>query len=417
MLAKLTKRLTDTLKPSAKLYTVRDTDLPGFTLRVRPNGGMSWFLDYRNDDGRRLSYKIGTYPGLMPDGARRLAQIAAGKVHDHVDVQAEKKRSRAEAERAKVSTLEAFLEQRYAPWAAAHMKSHEEQLKRIRSDFAEYLTKPMAQLHEVAIEGIRRRWLKDGKKPRTVNRDVQRIGSVLSRAVEWQVLDRHPFRGMKQLKFDRRKVPRFLNPQELMNLRKALIARESRMRAERSRMNEHLGVRGKDMLPEHTGEFVDYLRPMVLLSLNCGLRRGELFNLKRTDVDLNARMLTVQGEGGLDSDGSKSSQSRAIPLNAEALSVFEAWLKPKSSGLVFPNPDTGTRLTRIDKSWGSVKAAAGIPKVKFHDLRHTFASRLVQAGVPLNTVRQLMGHEDIETTMIYAHLAPDNLSAAVAKLA
>ena len=171
-------------------------------------------------------------------------------------------------------------------------------------------------------------------------------------------------------------------------------------------------------MPELDAEFVDYLRPMVLLSLNCGLRRGELFNLRWDDVDLVANILTVQGdeddEGGT---GSKSGQSRPVPLNVEALNTVMAWRKPKASGLVFPNPDTGERLTRIDKSWGGVRKAAGLSQLQFRWLRDTFASRLVQRGVPLKVVKDLLGHSDISTTEIYAFLAPDNLQAAVEKVA
>ncbi len=69
MQAKITQRFVDSLEPKAKPYAVRDLGLKGFLLRVRPNGGMSWLFDYRNAEGRRLTYKIGSYPGLKAEGA------------------------------------------------------------------------------------------------------------------------------------------------------------------------------------------------------------------------------------------------------------------------------------------------------------------------------------------------------------
>lgn len=74
-------------------------------------------------------------------------------------------------------------------------------------------------------------------------------------------------------------------------------------------------------------------------------------------------------------------------------------------------------MTNINKSWGAVAKAAGLKGFHFHDLRHSFASRLVQKGVDLNVVRELLGHKDLMTTQMYAHLDPENLVAAVAKVA
>jgi integrase len=151
--------------------------------------------------------------------------------------------------------------------------------------------------------------------------------------------------------------------------------------------------------------------PLVIVALNTGLRRGELFNLIWTDVDLRDKRLTVQGQG------SKSGNTRYVPLNDEALSTLEAWRNgTKNHGLVFPSPVTGERLNNVRKSWGGIIRKAKIQKFRFHDLRHTFASKLVMAGVDLNTIRELLGHSTMEMTLRYAHLAPEHKAAAVAVL-
>ena len=101
------------------------------------------------------------------------------------------------------------------------------------------------------------------------------------------------------------------------------------------------------------------------------------------------------------------------------MAVLEAW-RAQSHGeidLVFPNPKTGRRFGNIARSWRQlVKDAKLDAPFRFHDLRHTFASRLVMAGVDLNTVRELLGHSTIQTTLRYAHLAPEVKAKAVAKL-
>jgi integrase len=108
--------------------------------------------------------------------------------------------------------------------------------------------------------------------------------------------------------------------------------------------------------------------------------------------------------------------ARHIPMNQEALEVLQGWqAQTTGRGLVFPAKD-GRPLNNIKKSWTAVLETAGIKNFRFHDLRHHFASRLVMAGVDLNTVRELLGHADLTMTLRYAHLAPEHKAEAVSRL-
>lgn len=181
------------------------------------------------------------------------------------------------------------------------------------------------------------------------------------------------------------------------------------MRAQRESGNEWRIARNQKALPDlRNMAFADHLKPMVLLSLNTGLRRGELFSLKWHDVNLQAKNLTVAGEV------TKTTETRHVPLNSEALSTLEKWRKqhPRKVGYVFPGQDGG-RMTDVKTAWIELLKNAGVEDFRWHDMRHDFASRLVMAGVPLNTVRDLLGHSDIKMTLRYAHLAPDSKAAAV----
>jgi integrase len=103
-------------------------------------------------------------------------------------------------------------------------------------------------------------------------------------------------------------------------------------------------------------------------------------------------------------------------LNTEAATVLVTWRECSDGDtLVFPGP-TGEAMTDLKTAWQKVAKAAKLVDFTFHDLRHTFASKLVQAGVDLNTVRELLGHSDIRMTLRYSHLAPEHTAAAVAKL-
>ena len=147
------------------------------------------------------------------------------------------------------------------------------------------------------------------------------------------------------------------------------------------------------------------------MAINTGLRRGELFNLQWADVDLVRKVITVEGQT------SKSGQTRYVQLNSEAINTLLEWKKQTDSAIVFASPVTGERFDNINKSWARLREEAGITDFRFHDLRHTFASKLVMAGIDLYTVKELLGHSTIQMTERYAHLAPEHKAEAVEAIA
>ena len=139
--------------------------------------------------------------------------------------------------------------------------------------------------------------------------------------------------------------------------------------------------------------------------MNTGLRRGELLALRWDSIDFDRRILTV--EGGT----AKNRQTRHVPLNDEATRVLKRWREQTNLGRRVFEVKTGFKT-----AWAALLKRAKITNFRWHDLRHHFASRLVQVGVPLNTVRDLLGHSSVAMSLRYAHLAPDQRREAVAKL-
>ena len=148
-----------------------------------------------------------------------------------------------------------------------------------------------------------------------------------------------------------------------------------------------------------------HLPDVITLALNTGMRKGELLGLEWVRVDFVNGLIYLEGAD------TKSGKRRAIPINGPARLALQTRQAVAGGGpLVFSG------IQDVKRSFGHACRLAGIVNFRFHDLRHTFASWLVQAGVPLTEVRDLLGHASIEMTERYAHLAPDRLRGAVARL-
>jgi integrase len=108
-------------------------------------------------------------------------------------------------------------------------------------------------------------------------------------------------------------------------------------------------------------------------------------------------------------------------MNSVVINLLKAWrgqsAKTAPAALIFPSPISGRKFTNVKKAWKGILENAQIENFRWHDMRHDFASQLVMKGVDLNTVREIMGHSDMQTTMRYAHLSPNVKSEAVELLA
>lgn len=414
MKAKLIASVIKTLHPQDKPYDVWDMTLPNFVLRVRPTGAMAYFFVYRTAGGNKTRYRIGDVRSLSPAQARDVAEQLSARTIQGENIQATKQRQRQEGQNAKLHTLQGFLEHSYGPWLLAERPEKRrsvEVLQRLRTNFADWLERPLIDINSWVIDKWRSEQVKRGKSKATINRDLTVLRGVLSKAVLWKVIVQHPLEPIKPLKVDTNGVIRYLSDDEEQSLRAALIVRDANIKAARDRGNAWRKERNYTELATMTHHaYADHVTPMVLLSLNTGVRRGELFALCWDDVNVKTKTLTIRGTTA------KSRQTRHIPLNREALDVLQAWRQQSpDASLVFPGK-TGRAFDNTRKSWAGVLKTASICNFRWHDLRHTFGSKLVMAGVPLNTVRELLGHTTLAMTLRYAHLAPDHKSAAVERL-
>ena len=402
MRATIGNRLLRQIEPRAKPFEVHDQRMTGFLLRVQPSGTMTYLAQYRR--GRRVT--LGRANVMTPQDAREEAKKVLGDAMRGIDPVAEKRE-------AKDHSLASFLDEEYGAWARAHLKSADEILARTRSSFPKFLKTKLRDIEPRQVEKWRTARISAGRKPATINRDLACLRAALSKAVEWGFLPAHPLAQVKNSKIDTNRAPRYLSTEEKEKLYTALDEREHRLRMDRASGNQWRAIRGIPIMRDlFSVRFADHLKPMVLISLNTGLRRGEFFNLRWEDIDFEQQVLTVQGEGA------KSGKTRHVPMNGIVVDVLGAWWDQfnATGGLIFPSK-SGEKFDNVNKAWRGVLHDAGISDFRWHDLRHTFASWLMMKSVDLNTVRELLGHSDIKMTLRYAHLAPEHKANAVARLA
>ena len=379
---------------------IYDTECDGLVLRTRASGKHAWRVSL----GRGQWLTLGSID-MPPAKARDLARAARVDKASGKDPIADKKRKRA-------ASLGDFLTNQYQPWAVTHLRTGAETCARVRTSFPDLLGKPMGEIASFAIERWRTKRHRDGITASTTNRDLDCLRAVFTKAVSWGVLPIGPMGAVKRARLDTIGRLRYLSPDEEQRLREALDAREQRRRDGRASFNAWRTARGYKTIPDFPGIYTDHLQPIILLALNTGLRRGELLGLTWGDVDMAGAQLVVRGTEA------KSGRTRHIPLNSDVLAALQAWRQADVApdAWIFAGPK-GEQMQSLKTAWGKIAKAAALDGFTFHDLRHSFASKLVQAGVDLNTVRELLGHADIKMTLRYAHLAPEHKAAAVAKLA
>ncbi|WP_434107608.1 tyrosine-type recombinase/integrase [Paraburkholderia caffeinilytica] len=381
------------IAPNGKYQAYQDADLTGFGIKISPIGTVAYTYRWVKPDGTQGRRNIGRWPDLQPGEARERCrrEIALlDRKNDSPLQLVERKTQRVAVQKiAGVPTIRAFLDGRYE----LHLQTKLTQAravitaKMIRKSFAGLLDKPLDECTAYMIEEWRSDLLKKGLKPSTLNRKLNALRGLFARAVEWEVITASPMKKVKKQDEPGGKV-RFLDPEEEQRLYDALDERRALLRA------------------KYGEDYEDAAEVAIVVSLHTGLRRGELFTLCWSDVDLRHAFVTVL------SINAKSRRQRHVPLNAEALAILARWKARATNGLVFPNR-SGEAPIRDLKAWPEIRSAAKLAVFRWHDMRHHFASRLVMAGVDLNTVRELLGHADLKMTLRYAHLSPGHRARAV----
>ncbi|HOK56911.1 MAG TPA: tyrosine-type recombinase/integrase [bacterium] len=226
------------------------------------------------------------------------------------------------------------------------------------------------EIKEKDIEEYKKTRLETGIKHSTLNRELACLKTILNKAKEWGYIDKIP--KIKLFKENNQRV-RYLTDDEEEKLLK--------------------------IAPEP-------LKSIIIVGLNTGMRQGEILNLRWKDIDLKEGIIII--------GDSKSKEKRIIPMNETLKNIFINLLTIGGKEYIFENRN-GERYSGsyITHWFERIVKQASIKDFRFHDLRHTFASRLVMKGVSVKVVQELLGHKDYRMSLRYSHLSPEVKKQAV----
>jgi integrase len=224
-------------------------------------------------------------------------------------------------------------------------------------------------------------------KPATVNRELSRLRHMFKCAVDWEFIRENPCRGIKELKEPPGRI-RYLSHKELEQLLRA---------CEPGSLLENLHNQNREL-----SKLISvYLKPIVLVAMHSGMRRGEIVDLRWKDLDFKQRRILLEK--------TKNNERRVIYMNDTLYETLRSLPVHLHRGRVFPDVNGNMVSVAFERAC----KRAGLEDFRFHDLRHTFASYLTMGGANLRTVQTLLGHKDLRMTMRYSHLSPEHLKDAV----
>ena len=349
-----------------------DTSVVGFILTVSASGAKVYSLRYRDKYGKQRQLKIGDAGSISFDKARQAAQ----KARSNVVLGGNPADDRAALR--KVPTVAEFVADVYLP-----------HIKKTRRNFQSSLS--FINHHILPRFGAKRL---DEVTPDMISDAHQELRDrdyALATANKLPVIMRIMFNLAK----DRKVQGADTNPAVAVPLFPVNNAKERFLNAdETQRLQEAI---------EHSDN--TQLKYIVPLMLMFGCRKRELLDARWEDFDLVRRSWRIPM--------SKSGKARNIPISLKALEVLQKVPRWAGCPYVLPNPKTKKPFGNLYSCWNTARVRAGLPDVRMHDLRHSFASNLVNAGQSIYVVSKLLGHSQVKTTARYSHLADATLLSAV----
>jgi integrase len=393
MKAELTDKLARSIEPvPGKILRVFDQAKAaprGFLLRITPNGARVWAMRYRLDTGKERELSIGDVLSWPLGDARKRGHALRREIDAGVDPLGERQAKRAAADAVAAEPtvddlIARYIAEKHPALAATTQEENRSMLRRYVSPAFGKLR--LAEVRRTDVEALHRKITAAGYQ-RRANAVLVLTRVLFNCAIGWELVAANPTKGITR------------NPEH--NRERYLSA------AETDRLIEQL-----DRRRASRRDSCD----VIQLALLTGARRGELVAMKWADVDLDAGTWTKPAST------TKHRKLHRVPLSADVIALLRQRLTEDTgdgkvvalhgSGFVFKGGGSKNHMRTLERDFEVIRAAIGCDDLHFHDLRHSHASLLVNAGLSLPVIGAMLGHARPQTTARYAHLADEPLRAA-----
>ena len=347
-----------------------DTRLSGFLLEVRASGGKTYYQRYRDPRGRERQFRIGAADVLTLSEARRKGRriLAEALLGDDPQVRRQALRE--------TPRLREFVIGQYLPFVRNTKRSWRTDETVFRIHILPSIGRlSLDEVSSAHVADLLRKMRARGYASGTTNRVIVLLRFAFNLAKKWGVpgaLENPASCFMTEPDVCRQ---RFLSREEVQRLTAALDSDENQIAAK-----------------------------AIKLLLLTGARRNEITHARWECVDWRNNTLVVPV--------SKTGRPRVITLNAAAMDLLRSIKPIQGNPFIFPSEVTGRPCPSLHFPWSRIRRRSGLLSVRLHDLRHSFASFLVNNGVSLYVVQGLLGHTQPRMTQRYAHLAQETLIAA-----
>jgi integrase len=343
-----------------------DADCKWLMLEVRVTGSATYYLRYQDMRGKTRLLKIGDERDLSLAQARQMADKYRAKIAMGEDPAMEK------ALKKQVPTLSTFIHEHYLPFVKGYKKSWKCDQGLLRKHIEPiWGTKYLDQITKADVIALMAKH-RTTHAPGSCNRLLILIRYLFSLPTKWDMpgVPKNPTAGIPLMKEDNIKE-RYLSTEEAQRLYEVLTRSDNLM--------------------------LQYIIPMLILT---GARKREVLDARWEDFDYERRLWRIHT--------TKLGKPRFVPMSDGVIKLL-ATTPRYDCEWAFPNPKTLKPFVSIYNSWNAARCKAGLQDVRVHDLRHSTASFLVNAGRSLYEVQRLLGHTQIKTTQRYAHLSHDTL--------